>query len=86
MKYSAEAIRHALEWDGSSSIDDDGSDYPFEVLEEADPKMVASVRRQLVREEELMVSSIQGKGLSAAPRGRQRVEQSPFRDPWMNQF
>lgn len=53
MEFSKEAIRHALEWNGSSSIDGDGSDYCYDVLEQANPKLVATIKAEIAAEESL---------------------------------
>lgn len=45
--YSKETIKHALMWEGDSATDDDGSDYNYEVLEDADPQVIAAVKKEL---------------------------------------
>ncbi len=46
MEYSREAIKDAIEWDGGGE-DGNGPDWAHDVLEKADPKLVAAVRRDL---------------------------------------
>lgn len=49
MGYSREQIKNAVEWDGSSAIDGTDPDWYFNILEQADPKVLASVRAEVAR-------------------------------------
>ena len=58
MPYSRECIKHALEDDGSSSIDGHPVDWSIEVLEKADPKVVKDVSDMISLEQEEIGRSI----------------------------
>jgi len=85
MEITSKQIKNALEWDGSSSIDGDGCDHQFEVLEKADPKKVTEVLRELRNDNwGLALASNQ-------PSSEPAKKSSDIRDPydrfsWMNEF
>lgn len=85
MEFSRRQIKDAIEWDGSSSIDDDGSDYCYEVLEQADPEIVATIRKELADDNwglALLLNQPSSEPIKKSPDIRNPYD----RFSWMNQF